>query len=62
MKSEENMKWEKKNLNTFLFWQKIHNKFKQHPINIKKLYSTPPHNMVHVPAMFRENTALQCEN
>ena len=50
MKREENMKyWEKKNLN-FLFFS-IFKKF----IN----YTAHPHGMVHVPAKFRENTAMR---
>ena len=39
---------------------KIHNKFKQYPINIKN-YTAHPHDMVHVPAKFRENTAMSFE-
>ena len=55
MKREENMKfWNKKKLN-FIFFniEKIHKKFKQHSINIKN-YTAHPHDMVHVPAKFRE--------
>ena len=53
MKRKENMKfWKKINL------KKIHNKFKQHSINIKN-YTAHPHDMVHVPAKFRENTAMR---
>ena len=33
-------------------------KFKQHPINIKN-YTAHPHDMVHVPAKYRENTAMR---
>ena len=33
-------------------------KFKQHSINIKN-YTAHPHDLVHVPAKFRENTALR---
>ena len=40
------------------FDKKNHNKFKQHPINIKN-YTAYPHDMVHVPAKFRENTAMR---
>ena len=36
---------------------KIHKKFKQHSINIKN-YTAHPHDMVHVPAKFRENTSM----
>ena len=39
----------------FLNISKIHKKFKQH--QYKKLYSTP-HDMVHIPGKFRENTAM----
>ena len=37
---------------------KIHKKFKQHSINIKN-YTAHPHDMVHVPAKFRENTSMR---
>ena len=37
---------------------KIHKKFKQHSINIKN-YTAHPHHLVHVPAKFRENTAMR---
>ena len=59
IKREQNMKWENKKFLTFLFFNisKIHNKFKQHPINIKN-YIVHPHDMVHVPAKFWANTAL----
>ena len=41
----------------FLFnIEKIHKKFKQHSINIKN-YTAHPHDMVHIPAKFRENTS-----
>ena len=33
-------------------------KFKQHSINIKN-YTAHPHDMVHVPAKFRENTSMR---
>ena len=33
-------------------------KFKQHSINIKN-YTAHPHDLVHVPAKFRENTAMR---
>ena len=36
---------------------KNHTKFKQHSINIKN-YTAHPHDMVHVPAKFWENTAM----
>ena len=38
--------------------KKLHKKFKQHPINIEQLYSTP-HDNVHVPAKFWEYTAMR---
>ena len=38
--------------------KQIHTKFKQYPINIKN-YTAHPHEMVHVPAKFRENTAMR---
>ena len=38
--------------------KKIHTKFKQHPINIKN-YTAHPHDMVHITAKFRENTAMR---
>ena len=37
---------------------KIHTKIKQHSINIKN-YTAHPHDLVHVPATFRENTAMR---
>ena len=61
MKREENMKFWKKNLKlNFIFFniKKIHKKFKQHSINIKN-YTAHPHDLVHVPAKFRENTAMR---
>ena len=36
----------------------IFKKFKQHSSNIKN-YTTHPHDMVHVPAKFRENTSMR---
>ena len=45
-------------LNFFFFnILKIHKKFK-HSINIKN-YTAHPHDLVHVPAKFRENTAMR---
>ena len=35
----------------------MHKKFK-HPINIKN-YTAHPHDMVHIPAKYRENTAMR---
>ena len=59
MKREENMKYWKKNLKILFFSIfKIHKKFKQHSINIKN-YTAHPHDMVHVPAKFRENTSMR---
>ena len=53
MKREENMKyWKQK-----FFVSKL-KKFKQHSINIKN-YTAHPHDMVHVPAKFRENTSMR---
>ena len=42
----------------FSFDKKNHKKFKQHPSNIKN-YTAHPHDMVHVPAKFRENAAMR---
>ena len=53
MKRDENMKYWKKNKKL-----QIHKKFKQHSINIKN-YTAHPHDMVHVPAKFRENTSMR---
>ena len=53
-KGEENMKWEKNKFNI----SKIHTKFKQHPINIKN-YTAHHHDMLHIPAKFREYTAMR---
>ena len=60
MKREENMKYWKKIKNLFYFFQylKIHKKFKQNSINIKN-YTAHPHDMVHVPAKFWENTSMR---
>ena len=60
MKREENMKFKKKNIFNFIFFniKKIHTKFKQHSINIKN-YTAHPHDLVHVPAKFRENTSMR---
>ena len=60
MKREKNLKYLKKN-NLILFYsifKKIHKKFKQHSINIKN-YTAHPHDMVHIPAKFRENTSMR---
>ena len=46
---------------TYSNWRGILQYFKkciQHPINIK-IYTTHPHDMVHVPGKFRENTAIR---
>ena len=51
MKREENMK----------FWKnikKILKKFQQHSINIKN-NTAHPHDLVHIPAKFRLNTAMR---
>ena len=58
MKHEENMKYFKKKSDFFFNIKKIHIKFKQHSINIKN-YTAYPHDMVHVPAKFRENTSMR---
>ena len=50
IKREENMKY-------WFFFQYL-NKFKQNSINIKN-YTAHPHDMVHVPAKFRENTSMR---
>ena len=56
MKREENMKyWKKKKKKIF---KKFIKKFKQHSINIKN-YTAHPHHLVHIPAKFRENTAMR---
>ena len=57
MKREENMKFWKKKFKFFNI-KKIHKKFKQHSINTKN-YTAHPHDLVHVPAKFRENTAMR---
>ena len=48
-----------KNKLYFIFFNilKIHKKLKQHSINIKN-YTAHPHDMVHIPAKFRENTSM----
>ena len=53
IKREENMK-------SFFFqiYKNSYKKFKQHSINIKN-YTAHPHDMVHVPAKFRENTSMR---
>ena len=56
MKREENKKYWKKNLKILFF--SIFKKFKQHSINIKN-YTAHPHDLVHVPAKFRENTSMR---
>ena len=55
MKREENMKFKKKKIINIIFFniKKIQTTFHQY----QKLYSTP-HDLVHVPAKFRENTAM----
>ena len=61
MKLEENMKfWRKKILKILIFsiFNKFIKKFKQHSINIKN-YTAHPHDLVHVSAKFRENTAMR---
>ena len=58
MKCEENMKFWNKFKFYFFKYLKIHKKFKQHSINIKN-YTAHPHDLVHVPAKFRENTAMR---
>ena len=59
MKREENMKfWKKKKKIIFFNIKKNHKKFKQHSINIKN-YTAHLHHLVHVPAKFRENTAMR---
>ena len=57
---EENLKYWKKYILNFIFFniQKIYKKFKQHSINIKN-YTAHPHDMVHIPAKFRENTSMR---
>ena len=52
--------FEEKKIWNFIFFniKKIHKKFKQHSINIKN-YTAHPHDLVHVPAKFRENTAMR---
>ena len=55
------MKWDQQKFNKFYpNISKIRKKFKQHPINFKN-YTAHPHDMVHVPAKFRENTAMGFE-
>ena len=51
MKREENMIF-------FLNFILFNIKFKQHSINIKN-YTAHAHDLVHVPAKFRENTAMR---
>ena len=60
MKREENLKYWKKNIENFIFFniEKIHKKFKQHSINIKN-YTAHPHDKVHIPAKFQENTSMR---
>ena len=53
IKHQENMKYLKINCSIHVF--KI---FKQNSINIKN-YTAHPHDMVHVPAKFRENTSMR---
>ena len=51
---------EKKQKKNHIFFniEKIHKKFKQHSINIKN-YTAHPHDMVHIPAKFWENTSMR---
>ena len=42
----------------FSIFKKFINKFKQHSINIKN-YTAHPHDLVHIPAKFRENIAMR---
>ena len=51
---------EEKILNILFFsiFKKFHKKFKKHSINIKN-YTAHPHDLVHVPAKFRENTGMR---
>ena len=51
------MKFWKKIILNFSILKKIHKKFK-HSINTKN-YTAHPHDLVHVPAKFRENTAMR---
>ena len=44
--------------NCFSKKKSIYKKFRQHSINIKN-YTAHPHDMVHVPAKFRENTSMR---
>ena len=50
----------KKNVLNLIFFNilKIHKKFKEHSINIKN-YIVHSHDMVHILAMFRENTSMR---
>ena len=56
MKPEENMKFKTKT--KFLIHKKFIKISKKHSINIKN-YTAHPHDLVHVPAKFRENTAMR---
>ena len=63
MKREEKIEILKKIIYLFIWnvfisiFKKIHKKFKQHSINIKN-YTAHPHDMVHIPAKFGENTSM----
>ena len=60
--AKKNMKYWTKNIFKYIFFQYLTNsysrKFQQHSINIKN-YTAHPHDMVHVPAKFRENTLMR---
>ena len=60
MKRKENMKFWQKILKIWFcsIFKKFIKKFKQHSINIK-YYTAHPHDLVHIPAKFRENTAMR---
>ena len=58
MKRAENLKYWKKKYIFFSIFKKFIKKIKQHSINIKN-YTAHPHDMVHVPAKFRENTSMR---
>ena len=56
--AKKTLNFEKKKKFKFFNIKKIHKKFKQHSINIKN-YTAHPQDLVHVPAKFRENTAMR---
>ena len=61
MKREENMKFWRKKILKILFFS-IFKKFIKNSNNIpsiSKNYTAHPHDLVHVPAKFRENTAMR---